>query len=934
MKIPAVFFAFLSLPLTLSLPAAENHSPSPVGWPPITSVNKPWAYWHWLGNAVNPDDISALLKTYRDADMGGMHIIPIYGVKGCEEKFIDFLTPKWMEMLAHTTTEAQKLGMGIDMTTGTGWPFGGPWVPPADAAACLITKSWSLDASQSLSESLPEGTPLIIQACCPDGRTLDLTDTIAQQKLNWSPPEGQWTIYALFLKNTGQIVKRAAPGDVGPVVDPFSPTALNHYLEPFTSVFQNYSGPKPRSQYHDSYEYYGANWTQSLFDEFQKRRGYDLRQQLPAFFGNSSPEHAARVRGDYCRTIGELHLGFIEQWVRWSHEQGFQTRNQAHGAPANILDIYAAADIPETEIYGPSGFAIPGLTKDTAFNNELPDPLMLKFASSAAHVSGKPLVASETCTWLAEHFQISLAQAKPEIDQGFICGINHIFYHGMPYSPPGEPWPGWLFYASTNFNPNGVLWKDLPALNQYIARCQSILQSGRPANDILLYFPIHDMWHLAVKNNDRLNSLAVHNLDEWLRILPFYHSARKLWNLGFTFDYISDRQIEQVQNSPAGLSVGGSEYKTILIPFCRWMPLSTLKTLLTLAENGATILIQGNLPQDVPGWHDLENRRQEFRALLRRIQMQPTKNPAIQEASIGKGRIFQGIRPERLLKYIEIAPETMANLDIRFIRRTHEKGLHYFLTNLSNLTLNQWVPLAAPAVSVMILDPRFESRFGKALLQKNKDNQTSIYLQLEPGQSCILRTFTNDDMDAPPWPYYPKGVLETPSAGLPIEGTWNVMFLEGGPELPPPFETSSLASWTLQNNPQTKTFAGTAKYSLTFTKPATFADDWMLDLGKVCHSARVTLNGQFAGTAFSFPFKVPVGQYLREGENLLEIEVTNLAANRIADLDRRGVPWKKFYDINIVNIRYAPFDASGWPLMDSGLLGPVRLLPMQNTMVN
>jgi len=57
-------------------------------------------------------------------------------------------------------------------------------------------------------------------------------------------------------------------------------------------------------------------------------------------------------------------------------------------------------------------------------------------------------------------------------------------------------------------------------------------------------------------------------------------------------------------------------------------------------------------------------------------------------------------------------------------------------------------------------------------------------------------------------------------------------------------------------------------------------------------------------------------------------EVTNLAANRIRDLDRRGVPWKNFHEINFVNIDYKPFDASEWLLAPSGLLGPVRLVPL------
>jgi hypothetical protein len=41
------------------------------------------------------------------------------------------------------------------------------------------------------------------------------------------------------------------------------------------------------------------------------------------------------------------------------------------------------------------------------------------------------------------------------------------------------------------------------------------------------------------------------------------------------------------------------------------------------------------------------------------------------------------------------------------------------------------------------------------------------------------------------------------------------------------------------------------------------------------------------------------------------------------------VPWKIFQDINFVNLDYKPFDASHWPLAESGLPGPVVLVPLQ-----
>jgi hypothetical protein len=144
--------------------------------------------------------------------------------------------------------------------------------------------------------------------------------------------------------------------------------------------------------------------------------------------------------------------------------------------------------------------------------------------------------------------------------------------------------------------------------------------------------------------------------------------------------------------------------------------------------------------------------------------------------------------------------------------------------------------------------------------------------------------------------------------------------------LPKEFSTEKLASWTELGGEDAQSFAGTAHYTLTFDAPETKAEHWSLDLGKVCQSARVRLNGRNLGTVFIPPFRVPVDQ-LKPKDNVLEVEVTSTSANRIRDLDRRGVKWKIFYDINFVNLKYKPFDASKWPLAEEGLIGPVTLQP-------
>jgi len=569
-------------------------SPSEMSWPTATRQCRPWTRWWWLGSAVEKNNLTNLLTEYQKAGLGGVEICPIYGAKGYEGRFIEFLSPKWMEMLEHTTREAEKLDLGVDMTTGTGWPFGGPWVSPDMASAKIMLQCNELDSGGIV----PEGQLQCLMAVSDKAEQIDLTDTIKGEQSFFSLPPGKWRLYFLIQKSEIQKVKRAAPGGNGSVLDPYSITALNKYLEKFDKAFAGYRGGKPRCHFHDSFEYHGANWTTDFFEQFKSHRGYDLRTQLPAFFGDSPVDTVGRVKCDYRQTISDLHLAYIQRWTQWCREHGGVSRNQAHGAPGNLLDIYAAADIPETEIFGDI--------------NEMDIP-MLKFASSAAHVTGGNLVSAESFTWLGEHFRVSLSEVKPAADFLFLAGINHIFFHGIAYSPADVPWPGWQFYASVNFGPNGGLWRDLPQFNAYITRCQSIFQSGSPANDILLYFPVHDIWQ---SSEDLLIPFRIHNQQKWLRPSSFYLTAMMMWNRGYTFDEVSDRLLAKARCENGEVIVGGNAYKVVFVPRCNLIPVETMRKFIQFARSGATIVFLDSLPADVPGLNNLEERRSELRSSL------------------------------------------------------------------------------------------------------------------------------------------------------------------------------------------------------------------------------------------------------------------------------------------------------------------------------
>ena len=894
----------------------------PLAWPPITREAKPWAYWWWMGSAVDKANLTREIERARDAGLGGLHIIPIYGAKGWEDRAIPYLTPRWMEMLDWSVREAERCGMGMDMTLGSGWCFGGPHVSDDEANAKLVIKQEKVKGGAPWIGKFDATATQALMVFGPDGAKVDLRAQLgADGRMQWTPPPGAWTMYAVSQKPSGRKVKRSAPGGEGWMLNPFYNVALQHYLDWFTKAFREYRGAKPRANYQDSYEY-RSDWSPNLLAEFAARRGYRLEEHLPAFTQNEG-EEARRVRADFHATISDLMVeSSMPLWIEWSKGQGMLTRYEAHGSPGNWLDLYALADIPETEMFSrgdhdplKSGF-------DKYFGAGDRDPRVSKFASSAAHIAGRKLTASETCTWMAEHFCETLEEIKCFADRMFVSGINHMFYHGNCYSPDEAGWPGWHFYASTEMNPRNPIWHDVLALNTYIARCQAVLQFGQPDNDVLLYWPLQDFWH---HTTDSVAQMTVHARD-WLDGEAIGATATLLWQRGYGFDCVSDRQLCGASTTQGNVVVPGGSYHAVVVPPTEHMPLKTLRALLKLAENGGTIVFQKQLPSDVPGWKDLEARRAELLQLLEGLKLQPA-GTNLNAAKIGSGRVLVG-DCEAALADAGIAREPVVDHpNVMFIRRKNDFGHSYFIANQGMTPMDGWFTLGVRERPVLF-DP-LTGQTGFAEMRKADDGNVAVRLQVEPGHSIIIRTFARDVLVSTPWRY-----REIAGPALPTAGPWQVEFLwtpAAGATLPKKFETTKLESWTKNGDPETQRFAGTAKYTTKFDLPSSLdpRHSSLLNLGEVCNSARVKLNRCDLGAVIMHPYRVALpADVLKPSGNELEIEVTNLAANRIRDLDQRKVLWKNFTDINFVSIGYKPFDASNWPLFDSGLLGPVTLVSL------
>ena len=845
-----------------------------VQWPEPTQESKPWTRWWWMGDAVDQPNLARELKEFHDVGIGGVEITPIYGVKGEEDRFIEYLSPEFSDILKYTIEEAHRQGLGVDLPPGSGWRCGGPFVPEEKGL-------WSLRIQKT---ALKKGEKWTLPADVKNAAAISFADgsrkvTLINPAETFTAPSDGTVYVALRLKN-GDKVKRAADGGKGWAIDTFNKDITNWYLDEFWKRLGIDEGLL-RCFFHDSFEYTG-DFTTNFTEEFKKRRGYDLANYLYVLAGDcGDPETVARVKSDYRETLSDLVLdSFIQPMTEWAHKHKSLNRNQAHGSPGNILDLYAACDIPETEIF------------KTVEPGSL-DVFVNKFASSAAHVTGKKLASSESFTWLNEHWTVTPSDMVRATNRFFLAGINHMFFHGNCYSPQDAAWPGWLFYASTELNDRNPLWPELPTLFNYIQRSQSVLQEAKQQNDVLVYWPYFDV---AASPGRIFIHLGVNKDAGWFVNHPINKLSKDLMNAGYTFDYISDKQLLNSKTESGNIvTSGNATYKAIVVPKTAYIPLETMQQLKQFIDAGGKVYFDEQLPESVPGMYQLEQREKQLANIEQTIS---------QEKNVGN------------------VPALLANAGINGEKSIVDNGFHflkmkkdnedwYMIFNTGLQAKEAQIKLNASARNYVFLNPMN----GKITVPEQKGN--TIRIQLEPERSVFVKC-AQHKVNAASFVYEEKA--DQPQT---VKGEWNITFTKGGPVLPGNITTNQLQSWTKMGDAETKRFGGTARYSVEFNwqgKPGKA----LLNLGTVKDCAHVKLNGKDFGTLLGPTFKCKVDN-LVQGKNTLEVEVTNVAANRIRDLDIRGVNWKKFYDINFVNIDYQPFDASGWEIKPAGLLGPVTL---------
>ncbi|HEY0945488.1 MAG TPA: glycosyl hydrolase [Opitutaceae bacterium] len=885
---------------------------------------RPMMRWWWFGPAVTLPDLERELRLMKEGGIGGVEIQPVYALSLDDPerniKNVPYLSPAFLDALRFTAEKTKELGMRVDLTVGSGWPYGGPEVPIGLASARLRWEPVKV-APGVRRVSLPDiGAGERLIAAFAAGTTRELKD-VREGWLHLSAEDAAVKEVWFFVSSrTGQMVKRAAIGAEGFVLDHYSRAAIDKYLrEVGDPMLKAMKANIPYSVFCDSLEVYMADWTPDFLEEFKRLRGYDLRPHLPALVSDIGPQTAS-IRHDWGQTLMEVfEARFAAPLQAWAAANNTRLRFQAYGSPPVAISTNRYADISEGE-------------------GDLWDTLTAsRWASSASHIYGRTVTSSETWTWLhSPVFRATPLDMKAVADLNFLQGINQLIGHGWPSTPEAVDYPGWRFYAAAVFNEKNPWYAlAMPDLTRYLARVSHLLRQGRPVNDVAVYLPNHDGW--ASFNNEPAHDTSPvapslpspvqsrHlNLFRTLRHLLGPDLLPQLLHSGFNFDFFDDRILgDHGKLEGKTLALGEGRYQAVILPSVERIPLATLRKLEEFARQGGTVIATRRKPDLAPGLREQEAERSGIQQTARRLFE-------------GAGAPGMFIADERQLGAAlakRIQPDVIFPAGTRklgFVHRRTGTQEIYFVANTENRPFAGRVGFRAGDLTPEVWNPL--NGEAQALDIGGRDGAfTSIDLELAPYESVVL-VFTK----ATQAPRRPR--LGAAASTIDLSTGWQLRF--GGQTATLP----ALRSWT--EDPEKLYYSGTGSYEKTIT-----AGDWLrpgatvqLDFGKgqphaveaganpdrlyarlhapIRDAAVIYVNDQRVGSLWAPPYMIDITSYLKPGENRLRVEVANLAVNHMAG---RAQP-----DYTLLHLRYGqkfdPQDMKKIKPEPSGLLGPVKLI--------
>ncbi|MBZ5496108.1 MAG: glycoside hydrolase [Acidobacteriia bacterium] len=872
--------------------------------------------WWWFGPAVARTELEREMRLMKEGGIGGFEVQPVYPVALDDAasgiKNLPFLSDEFIDALRFTSEKARELGLRMDLTLGSGWPYGGAQVPISDAAGKLrVVRARVPENSRRMPvPAVGAGEKLMaVFVCRSQGQSVvgdsirEITDIRDGAVRLPAGLQGPNEVLFFISSRSGMMVKRPAVGADGFVLNHYDRAAVEGYLRNVGDrLMQAFRAQPPHAVFCDSLEVYESDWTGDFLEEFHKRRGYDLKPHLPALVMDLGSESAA-IRQDWGRTLTELFnerfMVSVHDWARRNHTL---FRVQCYGIPPAVISSNALADLSEGE------------------GSQWKSLRASRWAASASHLYGRAVTSSETWTWLhSPVFRATPLDMKAEANLHFLQGINQLVGHGWPYTAEGVEYPGWRFYAAGVFNENNPWWIVMPDVTRYLQRISYLLRQGQPSNDVAFYLPDCDAW--AVFTPGRANMIDA--LRE--RVGP--DAIPAVLDAGFNLDFFDDEALKQMGRiEKSVLALGANRYRVVILPNVERIPLETLKTLDEYVRSGGILIASRRKPALAPGFRETQAENAQIREISQRLFETPSaRSRFVEDEKHQLGSTLRALlRPD-----IDLSP---ALPEIGFVHRKTKDVEIYFLANSSNS--RQSVKAAFPVAGMKAewWDP-LSGSLSTAETTAEPEGRMTVSMSLEPYGSRIL-VFSKRVL-----PQQPKTIPLIPP--LDLSDGWRVSFGPGKQST----TMEHLQSWI--EDEATRYFSGTAVYEREIAVPDSMIQTGLkvrLDFGEgqpvpeipgrssgmqawfdgpVREAAVVYVNDRRAGSIWCPPYAVDVSGLLTRGKNQIRILVANTAINYMAG---RSLP-----DYRLLNLRYGvrfePQDMDKIQPVPSGLLGPIRLIP-------
>ena len=940
--------ALLLAALACALPAAAA-DPLYDAFREPPSRLRPFVRWWWNGARVSEPELLRQLDVMKAAGIGGFEIntiampeyVPREGLGSFPEK--PWLSPEWCRAVKAAADGARERGMTADVIVGSGWPFGGRFLAPAEQTKRVRLVKRLLTGPAVFEATVDELArtagvtrereevrvpPRVVFVRLAPAESAELVtgselgaSAVRGGRVRLRVPAGRHELRVGLLEIGFTHVKLGAPGADGPVVDHWSTAAVRRYLDHMSAglapalggALGEVRGGPLRASFVDSLELDRANWTDDLPAEFARRRGYELAPYLPFVLdadaaAGDTPAAATvrRARYDFHRTLVELFQErFLRTYVAWAHDNGLLARIQAYGRETHPLEGSLVPDLPEGESWLWSGH-----------DRIVVSPTVVnKYVSSGAHLAGHGPVSFEAMTNAVPVFRELLEDFKLGMDQSVLAGVHHPVLHGFNYSPREAGFPGWVRFGSW-LNEQNPWWPHFRRFTDYAARLTAVLSGSEFQASVALVGPRADEW--------ARDGLLYQPFPEVSRPWYHYHLWQALQQAGFGTDYLSEKVLRGATAASGRIAFGARAYDTLVLMGLESLEPETAEALARAGEAGVRVVFVGRAPDRAPGLKDAEQADGRVRdAIARLLLASPARATVVPAPAPGGplgGDYTRGSLPEHarrsLLQWtlatarqLGMQPDVRVDAPSTDVTLVHHRSGEREIFFLANASRSTAVDLAAEFPTGPRRPWLWDAETGTRAPLAAGGAPSRLALHLEPLESRLL-VFDPERAAAPS--EAAASATKPPRRGrdeLPVSAPWQVELrpADGAPlqrTFPQLFDLSLAAG-----DPAVARFGGSATYRAEF--------DWndpslrLLSLGTVHGTSAVRLNGRALGTRWYGAHLYDTLGALVKGRNVLEVEVTTTLGNlmRAREGDAAAKRW-----------------ASWFPPIAAGLVGPVQLM--------